>query len=126
MKNTRIKIKDNIPNYMWYSNISGTVFDVHGISDYNDIYLVEYNGNVMYVYMEDCVEVDENESDTHYDNSNGSIYKFATDQQLNSWEFDIIKRVTRCRKKGQFKEDLEKTKRVIDLYLKEYNDGGRD
>jgi hypothetical protein len=126
MKNTRIKIKDNIPNYMWYSNISGTVFDVHGTSDYNDIYLVEYNGNVMYVYMEDCVEVDENESDTHYDNSNGSIYKFATDQQLNSWEFDIIKRVTRCRKKGQFKEDLEKTKRVIDLYLKEYNDGGRD
>ena len=26
----------------------------------------------------------------------------------------------RCRKKGQFKEDLEKTKRVIDLYLKEF------
>lgn len=29
----------------------------------------------------------------------------------------------RCRKKGQFKEDLEKTKFLIDLYLKEYKDG---
>ena len=29
----------------------------------------------------------------------------------------------RCRKKGQFKEDLEKAKFLIDLYLKEYKDG---
>lgn len=58
--------------------------------------------------------------DAHYDNKNGSLYKFAEDQGLNAYEFDIIKRITRCRKKGQFKEDLEKTKRVIDLYLKEY------
>ena len=58
--------------------------------------------------------------DAHYDNSNGSLYKFAQDHGLNAWEFDIIKRITRCRNKGQFKEDLEKTKRVIDLYLKEY------
>jgi hypothetical protein len=58
--------------------------------------------------------------DNHYDNSNGSLYLFAEQHQLNAWEFDIIKRITRCRKKGQFKEDLEKTKRVIDLYLKEY------
>ena len=58
--------------------------------------------------------------DTHYDNSNGSLYKFAEDHKLNAWEFDIIKRVVRCRNKGQFTSDLEKTKRVIDLYLKEY------
>ena len=57
---------------------------------------------------------------SHYDNSKGSLYKFAEDHSLNSWEFDIIKRITRCRKKGAFKEDLEKTKVVIDLYLKEY------
>lgn len=56
----------------------------------------------------------------HYDNTNGSIYKFCNDQKLNSWEFDIIKRVVRCRKKGQFKEDLQKTKDLIDLYLKEF------
>lgn len=55
----------------------------------------------------------------HYDNTNGSIYKFCQDQKLNAWEFDIIKRVVRCRKKGQFLEDLEKTKVLIDLYIKE-------
>ena len=62
-------------------------------------------------------------SDTpkYYDNSNGSLYLFAEQQGLNSWEFDIIKRIVRCRKKGNFQEDLNKTKVVIDLYLKEYN-----
>ena len=56
----------------------------------------------------------------HYDNSKGSLYKFAEDKDLNSYEFDIIKRVIRCRKKGNFIEDLEKTKFLIDLYLQEY------
>jgi hypothetical protein len=58
--------------------------------------------------------------DTHYDNSNGSLYLFAEQNELNAWEFDIIKRIVRCRKKGQFQEDLQKTVRVIELYLKEY------
>lgn len=58
--------------------------------------------------------------DEHYNNENGSLYLFAQHHNLNAWEFDILKRVVRCRKKGQFKEDLEKTKRVIDLYLKEF------
>ena len=57
----------------------------------------------------------------HYDNSKGSIYQFCENQNLNSYEFDIIKRVVRCRKKGNFKEDLQKTKHLIDLYLSEYD-----
>jgi len=57
--------------------------------------------------------------DNHYDNTNGSLYKFAVDHNLNAFEFDAIKRLVRCRKKGQFREDLEKTIRVIELYLKE-------
>ena len=60
------------------------------------------------------------ETPKHYDNSKGSIYQFCENQNLNSYEFDIIKRVVRSRKKGNFKEDLEKTKHLIDLYLKEY------
>ena len=60
------------------------------------------------------------EYDPHYDNSNGSLYLFAEQHKLNAWEFDIVKRIVRCREKGQFKEDLEKTIRVIELYLKEY------
>jgi hypothetical protein len=55
----------------------------------------------------------------HYDNINGSLYKFCEDQKLNSYEFDLIKRIMRCRKKGQFESDLQSTKELIDLYLKE-------
>ena len=62
-------------------------------------------------------------SPEHYNNEGGSLYDFSQRNELNTWEFDIIKRVMRCRKKGQFKEDLEKTKFLIDLYLKEYKDG---
>jgi len=61
------------------------------------------------------------ETPKHYDNSNGSLYLFAEQQSLNPWEFDIVKRIVRSRKKGNFIEDLQKTKVVIDLYLKEYD-----
>jgi hypothetical protein len=57
--------------------------------------------------------------DIHYDNTNGSLYLFANQHELNAYEFDVIKRIVRCRKKGQFRDDLEKTIRVIELYLKE-------
>ena len=60
------------------------------------------------------------EHDSHYDNSNGSLYLFAEQHGLNAYEFDIIKRIVRCRKKGYFNEDLAKSIRVIELYLKEH------
>jgi hypothetical protein len=56
----------------------------------------------------------------HYDNSKGSLYKWCEEKGLNTYEFDIIKRIMRCRKKGQFAEDLQKTKDLIDIYLSEY------
>ena len=59
------------------------------------------------------------EKDLHYNNENGSLYLFANQHELNAYEFDIIKRIVRCRKKGQFRDDLEKSIRVIELYLKE-------
>ncbi len=65
------------------------------------------------------ISVVEKEEPKHYDNSKGSLYKFCDEHELNSYEFDIIKRVMRCRKKGLFLEDLEKTKFAIDLYIKE-------
>lgn len=58
----------------------------------------------------------------HYDNSKGSLYKFCEQQGVNSYEFDIIKRVMRCRKKGNFIEDLEKTKFLINLYINEQSE----
>lgn len=54
-----------------------------------------------------------------------SIYKIAEDFNLNSYEFDILKRIIRCRHKGSFKQDLEKTKDTIDIYLKEQLDSNK-
>ena len=56
----------------------------------------------------------------HYNNEHGSLYKIASDLGLNAYEFDILKRIARCRKKGQFEQDLQKIKDTVDLYLKEY------
>lgn len=58
----------------------------------------------------------------YYNNLKGSVYKFSNDQQLNAWEFDIVKRVVRCRRKGEWRKDLEKTIDLIKLYLDEYDD----
>jgi len=55
---------------------------------------------------------------SHY-RGKDSLYKFAEDWNLNSYEFDILKRVVRCRHKGTFIEDLQKTKDLIDIYLRE-------
>jgi|LakMenEpi03Aug12_release.lakeMendotaPanAssembly.Ray.scaffolds.fasta_scaffold1761937_2 hypothetical protein len=55
----------------------------------------------------------------HYNNTNGSLYKFAEDNNLNSYEFEVIKRIVRCRKKGEWITDIEKTIEVLEIYKKE-------
>ena len=55
----------------------------------------------------------------HYDNSNGSLYKVALTRNWNNYLFDIVKRLERSEKKGEFLQDLEKSKDLIDLWLKE-------
>ena len=55
---------------------------------------------------------------SHYKGKD-SLYKFAEEWSLNAYEFDIIKRIVRCRHKGLFEQDLNKTKDLIDIYLKE-------
>ncbi len=57
----------------------------------------------------------------HYDNTNGSLYKIATERGWNPYLFDIVKRLERSEKKGEFESDLNKSKHVIDLWLKETN-----
>ena len=49
-----------------------------------------------------------------------SLYKFAEEWGLNPWEQDIIKRIVRCRHKGEWERDLLKTIDVIKIYLEEY------
>lgn len=58
---------------------------------------------------------------THYTGKD-SLYKFAEEWGLNAYEFDIIKRIVRCRHKGSFAQDLSKTKDLIDIYVKEQLD----
>jgi len=54
-----------------------------------------------------------------YYKGKSSLYKFANEWGLNSYEFDLVKRIVRCRHKGVFLEDLEKSKDLIDIYIKE-------
>jgi len=58
---------------------------------------------------------------SHYKGKD-SLYKFAEEWQLNSYEFDIVKRIVRCRHKGNFTEDLKKTRDLINIYLAEQHD----
>ena len=62
---------------------------------------------------------EEYEAPKHYDNTNGSLYKVATERGWNSYLFDIVKRLERANKKGEFETDLQKSKLVIDLWLQE-------
>ena len=110
----------------WYSDHKGIQYKV--IHEGHDGYLVESNAmgsGWRIVSRDDCEKTDDDvnshevKQDAHYDNTHGSMYKFAEDHGLNTWEFEIIKRIVRCRKKGEFISDIEKTKRVLDLYLKE-------
>jgi hypothetical protein len=100
----------------WYSTRTGEQFDVTEKNDH--MFFVTVGDDVRHIHEFHCKVVEE---DAHYDNSNGSLYLIGHKLGLNSWEQDLIKRIVRCRKKGQFIEDLEKTKRVIDLYIAEYD-----
>lgn len=58
----------------------------------------------------------------HYENTPKkfrSLFELQEVLGLNGYEFDILKRLVRCRKKGQFAEDLQKIKDTCDLYLQE-------
>lgn len=56
----------------------------------------------------------------HYDNTYGSLYKVAQERGWNAYQFDIVKRIDRALKKGQFEQDLDKTIDVIKIWKDEY------
>ena len=64
-------------------------------------------------------EVSESGIPAHYDNGNGSLYLIAEQRGWNPYLFDIVKRLERSGKKGEFESDLNKSKVVIDIWLKE-------
>jgi len=56
---------------------------------------------------------------SHYDNSKGTLYKVAKERGWNAYLFDIVKRLERAEKKGEFKSDLDKSISVIQLWKNE-------
>ena len=105
--------------------------DVLAEHTFSGIVIIDDNfytaGNYSEKWRLDCFDI-ENETKpivapNYYDNTNGSLYLFAEQHKLNAWEFDIIKRIVRCRKKGNFIEDLHKTIEVIKLYENENGTG---
>lgn len=56
---------------------------------------------------------------THYNNTKGTLYQFAEDHNLNAWEYEVVKRVVRCRKKGEWISDIDKTINVLKIYKQE-------
>ena len=56
---------------------------------------------------------------SHYNNDNGTLYKVAKERNWNPYLFDIVKRLERSDKKGEFETDLKKSVVVIELWLKE-------
>lgn len=58
-------------------------------------------------------------SQKHYDNKNGSLYKFCNEQDLNAYEFDILKHLVRCRRKKEWISDIDKCIDILKLYKDE-------
>lgn len=82
---------------------------------------MKHNDKILHNEFGEVIESGKNtiQLQPHYDNTHGSLYKIAEQRGWNSYQFDIIKRIDRAEKKGQFEEDLQKTKGLIDLYLNE-------
>jgi hypothetical protein len=65
--------------------------------------------------------ISESKTPKHYDNTLCTLYKIAEARNWSPYLFDIVKRLERAEKKGEFNQDLEKSKTVIDLWLSERN-----
>jgi hypothetical protein len=111
----------------------GFVYDITKEGEYS----IDVNGVVCYEFEEPqndkryvivktsfhTVDIYQTKDDlntpNYYDNTNGSLYKVAQERGWNTYLFDIVKRLERAEKKGEFDKDLEKTINLIKLYRNE-------
>ena len=56
---------------------------------------------------------------SYYDNTHGTIYKVGGQRKWNHYLFDVVKRLERAEKKGEFMSDLDKAIKAIELYRSE-------
>lgn len=91
----------------------------HNFIEYKEDELLFIDGLIQFNKDKIKKSIDKFNIPKHYDNSKGTLYQVATERGWNAYLFDIVKRLERAEKKGEFKTDLEKSKVVIDLWLKE-------
>ena len=82
--------------------------------EYNNIGKVDYWSTSSFTISNNNTDIPK-----HYNNDNGTLYKIAKERGWGPYLFDIVKRLERSEKKGEFESDLNKSKVVIDLWLKE-------
>jgi hypothetical protein len=88
----------------------------------NDIIVTSEDG-FDYVYAKHCIleyfYKEEMETPKHYDNTKGTLYKVAEERGWNTYITDVIKRLERAEKKGEFISDIDKSIHVLQLYKQE-------
>ena len=102
--------------YKSTADVAGVVFEVNY---YANSFPLEWEEVSEEEYLRQEGKLPESTNIKPYYKGKSSLYLFAEEYGLNSWEFDVVKRIVRCRHKGNWLEDLEKTKGVIDIYIKE-------
>jgi hypothetical protein len=111
----------------YFANVTyGKVYEVVGQTK-SYIWIMNDKGEEQqFDTIEKYFEVVTDNAPSYYNNEKGSLYKFAEDHGLNTYEFEIVKRIVRCRKKKEFITDIEKTKFLLDLYMKEQGEKYKD
>jgi hypothetical protein len=61
---------------------------------------------------------------SYYNNTNGSLYKVATQRCWGPYLFDVVKRLERGGKKDPLRQEIEKSIVVMQLWLQELEDEG--
>jgi hypothetical protein len=118
----------SIWNHVFEIDIKSIVFDkktdaFYAYEDKEEPRCVYYNNKYAEIisYKDEPIgNAEQLQTPKHYDNSKGTLYKVATERNWNPYLFDIVKRLERAEKKGEFKTDLEKSINVIKLWLNEY------
>jgi hypothetical protein len=126
MREIKIKDKYLCDTYNFNNFIKGNIYDVEDIKG-NAIAFIDAFNNLYYVDLEDLqkdfTDLQEVKSEIttpkHYNNENGTLYSIAEQRGWNTYLFDIVKRLERAEKKGEFNQDLEKSIAVIQLWQKE-------
>lgn len=110
-KGDRVFVSDN--SKRWYK---GEFIKYHG-----KIHSARVDNSCIDDWLFCKLDPDYQQTDTpkHYDNSKGSLYKIAIERGWNAYQFDIVKRIDRAEKKGEFENDLNKTIKVIELWKNE-------